>query len=131
MDNTEQQWTFLEGKSKWTNHFEGKRGCNDKDPNVMDIDRMATEKRTILMKKGACFICEEPGHMAKEHFELEKKKKKTTNIRRTEASSSFLTSKKKNVKEIHALIESLSPEEMKELLALLSASQEKEDDSYL
>ena len=93
----------------------------------MDINRMLTEKQMILMKKGACFICEEPGHMAKEHFELEKKKK-TTNIRRTEASSSSSTSKKENVKEIHALIEPLSPEEMKELLALQSASQEKEDD---
>ena len=115
------------GKTKWENHFEGKRRRNDKDPDAMDIDRMTTEKRTILMKKGTCFICEEPGHMAREHYDLEKKKK--TNIRRTDTSSAFSTSKKKDIKKIHALIESLSPEETEELVALQSASREKEDDS--
>ena len=35
-----------------------------KDPNAMDIDVMSIEKRAALMRKGACFICEEPGHLA-------------------------------------------------------------------
>ena len=35
-----------------------------KDPNAMDIDAMSMEKRTALMRKGACFICKEPGHLA-------------------------------------------------------------------
>ena len=65
--------------------------------------------------------------MAREHYDLEKKKK--TNIRRTDTSSASSTSKKKDIKKIHVLIESLSPEETKELVALQSASREKEDDS--
>ena len=44
----------------------------------MDVDAMTTEKRNALMKKGACFICEETGHLAREHKEyMEKKKGKT------------------------------------------------------
>ena len=35
-----------------------------KDPNAMDIDAMSMEKRAALMRKGACFICKEPGHLA-------------------------------------------------------------------
>ena len=31
-----------------------------KDPNAMDIDVMSMEKWAALMRKGACFICEEP-----------------------------------------------------------------------
>ena len=34
---------------------------------------MSTEKRITLMKKGACFICEKPGHMARDHDEYVKK----------------------------------------------------------
>ena len=33
----------------------------------MDIDVMLMEKRAALMRKGACFICEEPGHLAQDH----------------------------------------------------------------
>ena len=33
----------------------------------MDIDAMSMEKRAALMRKGACFICEEPGHLAQDH----------------------------------------------------------------
>ena len=35
---------------------------------------MTTEKRAALMRKGACFICEEPEHMARNHKEYEAKK---------------------------------------------------------
>ena len=42
----------------------------------MDIDAMSTEKRITLMKKGACFICEKPGHMAHNHDEYVKKTRK-------------------------------------------------------
>ena len=38
-----------------------------KDPNAMDIDAMLMEKQAALMRKGACFICEEPGHLARDH----------------------------------------------------------------
>ena len=53
------------GKQGWTGYF-GKKQKEERDPNAMDVDAMTTEKRTALMRKGACFICEEPGHMAKE-----------------------------------------------------------------
>ena len=92
----------------------------------MDIDAMSTEKRAALMKKGACFICEEPGHMARDHDEYKKKQKKT-NIRRTSTTPSG-PSKKKNVKEIHALLQALSKEETKELLALQSVNEDKEQE---
>ena len=36
-----------------------------KDPNVMDINAMSTEKWNKLMKDGKCFKCEKPGHVAK------------------------------------------------------------------
>ena len=29
----------------------------EQDPNVMDIDRLTTEERTLLMKEGKCFKC--------------------------------------------------------------------------
>ena len=35
-----------------------------KDPNAMDVDRMTTEERTKLMKKGLCFGCKKPGHLS-------------------------------------------------------------------
>ena len=35
-----------------------------KDPNTVDIDVMSMEKRAAVMRKGACFIWEEPGHLA-------------------------------------------------------------------
>ena len=33
----------------------------------MDIDAMSMEKQAALMRKGACFFCEEPGHLARDH----------------------------------------------------------------
>ena len=33
----------------------------------MDIDMMSMEKQATLMRKEACFICEEPGHLAQDH----------------------------------------------------------------
>ena len=33
----------------------------------MDIDAMSMEKQAALMRKGACFICKEPGHLAQDH----------------------------------------------------------------
>ena len=38
-----------------------------KDPNAMDIDVMSMEKWAALMRKGARFICKEPGHLARDH----------------------------------------------------------------
>ena len=99
----------------------------------MDVDAMTTEKRTALMRKGACFICEEPGHMAKDHNDHMKKKKANVRGASTAAPSTSSTtassSKPKPVQEIHALLQAMTAQETKELLALQTAGQEKEDDS--
>ena len=107
-------------KSKWSNYFDKKKQREEKDPDAMDVDAMTTEKRNALMKKGACFICEETGHLARERKEyMEKKKGKTR-------GNNSPSSQRKTIKEIHALIQALSPKETKELLALQTAGQEKE-----
>ena len=108
-------------KSKWSNYFDKKKRREEKDPDAMDVDAMTTEKRNALMKKGACFICEETGHLAREHKEyMEKKKGKTR-------GNNPPSSQRKTIKEIHALLQALSPKETKELLALQTARQEKEE----
>ena len=70
------------------------------------------------MRKGACFICEEPGHMAQDHKEYKAKKG------RTWGNTSL--PQKKTIKEIHALLQKLLTQETKELLVLQSTSQKKE-----
>ena len=32
----------------------------------MDIDRLTTEERTLLMKEGKCFKCRKQGHLSKD-----------------------------------------------------------------
>jgi hypothetical protein len=51
-----------------------RRKKEERDPDAMDVDTMSTGKRNYLMKKGACFICEEPGHRAKEHDDFVKER---------------------------------------------------------
>ena len=53
-----------------------------KDPDVMDVNALNTDKRTDMMKKGLCFNCNKAGHISK--FCPEK--------RRTSASTSTPTS---------------------------------------
>jgi hypothetical protein len=80
-------WTGLQNTSgtfrrfEYSNYF-GNRDNRSwreprekKDPDAIDIDAMSTEKRTLLMKKGLCFICEKPGHCASEHKDFETKRK--------------------------------------------------------
>ena len=67
----------------------------------MDIDTMAMEKQTYLMKQGLCFKCEGCGHLARDY----KGKKKDT-------------SPKKNINDIHAMLMALTDEEKKGLLGL-------------
>src|SRR6202789_3718207 len=57
-----------------TNQGQGKAGPSnrqffqrEKDPNAMDIDSLSVDKRNKLMKDGKCFICQQTGHMAKDH----------------------------------------------------------------
>jgi Ty3 transposon capsid-like protein len=124
-----------DGKKK-TNYFDSKK--KEKDPDAMDIDRLSPEKRTFLMKKGACFKCEKTGHLAKDHDEFERKEqeKKRASTRRTETSTSSTsttpkipskpTSVKRDIKRIHALLQALSTEEKEELYKLESPEKEKE-----
>jgi hypothetical protein len=37
-----------------------------RDPNAMDIDQMSLEQQQKLMKEGACFLCHEKGHRARD-----------------------------------------------------------------
>jgi len=82
------------------------------------------------MRKGACFKCEKPGHLARDHNEFIRKenaKKETKEYTRGSTSSS--EPKKRNVSKIHAILQSLSPQEAKELLALQSTGQEEKEES--
>ena len=45
-------------KITYMDYFKNRKYREEKDPMAMDIDAMLTEKRITLMKKGACFICE-------------------------------------------------------------------------
>ena len=64
-------------KTNYLDYFKTRKYRDEKkDDNAMDIDAMSTEKRITLMKKGACFICEKPGHMARDHDEYVKKNRK-------------------------------------------------------
>ena len=57
--------------------------------------------------------------MARDHKEYESKKGRTW--------GNTSPSQKKTIKEIHALLQELSPQETKELLVLQSTSQKKEE----
>ena len=65
----------------------------------MDIDGMSNEKRTYMMKKGLCFKCEKPGHRSRECKEEDETEKKYKGKK---------PAKRRNVQEIHALLQNLS-----------------------
>ena len=115
-----------QGRFNYSQYTAARKNREDKDPNAMDVDAMTTEKRATLMKKGACFICEKPGHLARDHNEFVRKENAKKEY--TWGSTSYKP-KKKNISEIHALLQSLSPQESKELLALQSSEQEEKEES--
>jgi hypothetical protein len=39
----------------------------EKDPHAMNIDASSVEEQTKLMKDKKCFLCQKPGHMAKDY----------------------------------------------------------------
>ena len=114
------------GRFNFSQYTAAKKNKDDKDPNAMDVDAMTTEKRATLMKKGACFKCERPGHLARDHDEFMRKEKEKKEYMRGSTSSK---PQKKNINEIHALLQSLSPQEAKELLALQSPEKEEKEES--
>ena len=48
----------------------------ERDPNVMDVDRLTFDERTKLMKEGRCFKCKNTGHRANDCPEGGQKKEK-------------------------------------------------------
>ena len=71
-----------------------------KDPNVMDMDLLSTEKRDKAMRKGLCFGCGKHGHLNQDCPDKKKMTRDHTPIPST--------SKKMNVKELYAHIQSLT-----------------------
>ena len=61
------------GRFNYSQYTAARRNREDRDPNAMDVDAMSTEKRATLMRKGACFKCEKPGHLARDHDEFMRK----------------------------------------------------------
>ena len=116
------------GRFNFSQYTGARRSREDKDPNAMDVDAMTTEKRAALMRKGACFKCEKPGHLARDHDEFVRKENTKKEYTRGSTSTSSKP-KKKNINEIHALLQSLSPQETKELLALQTTEQEEKEES--
>ena len=93
-----------------------------KDPDAMDVDAMSTEKRVTLMKKGLCFICEKPGHLAKEH------KDKNFGVDKKEETK---TPKRRDLRKLHTYLQALTREEKEELFALQNPGdkEDKEEES--
>jgi hypothetical protein len=78
----------------------------------MDVDAMSAGKRSYLIKKGACFICKETGHRAKEHddFVKEQDEKKKGKAK--------ANPQKKDLRVLHTLFQGLTKEEKEELLLM-------------
>jgi hypothetical protein len=111
--------------SNYSNYF-GNRNSRTtkerKDPDAMDVDAMSVEKRLTFMKKGLCFVCEKPGHLAKEH------KDKNFGVERKEETK---FPKRKDLRKLHTYLQALTREEKEELVALQNPEEkeEKEQDS--
>lgn len=106
----------------YSNYFGNRNPRNPKgrkDPDAMDVDAMTTEKRTALMKKGLCFVCEKPGHLAKEH-----KDRNFGNEKKEETK----TPKRRDIRKLHAHLQTLSQEEREELFMLQNPGDKKEEE---
>ena len=85
-----------------------------KDPNAMDVDALATEKRAEYMKKGLCFGCGKPGHLNKDCTERKKPPSyASTWTPATASSASSSTPKKMTPRDLYAHVRSLT-EQMNE-----------------
>jgi Zinc knuckle len=71
----------------------------ERDPNVMDIDRLTVKECNKLMKEGRCFECRNTGHWANECPEDDNKKK-----------GKEVPKKKMNGRELHAHVRALFQE---------------------
>ena len=111
------------GKTPEKAREEPKRRWNiqRRDPDVMDVDAVTTEKRGEWMKKGLCFNCNKPGHISR----FCPDKRRATSSTTTASTSSPLSyapnpPKRMNLKEFVAHIRSVTaqmePEEKEEFL---------------
>jgi hypothetical protein len=127
--NEEKKNTKFTPSSKFSNNAKTtnnnwRKRKDEKDPNAMDVDAMTPGKRAYLMKKGACFICEEPGHRASEHDEHVKKQQK--------GKGKDNSQPKKDLRAIHALVAGLTKTEKEELLAMTTGkTDEKKDEEEI
>jgi len=97
-------------KEMYTPYSEKKNWNFDKparDPNTMDVDAMTIEEQNDLMKKGACFFCKQPGHIA---TNCPKKKKKNLGYYKTYEQKDDPPKKPKE-KNFKAYIRALTEEE--------------------
>ena len=106
--------------SKVNNNNNWRKKKDKRDPNAMDINTMTAGKRTYLMKKGACFVCKEPGHRASEHDKHVKKQQK--------GKGKDKATPKKDLKALHALFQSLTKGEKEELLAMTKGKEKEDED---
>src|SRR5271168_846791 len=79
-----------------------------KDPNAMDIHTMSIDKRTLLMKEGKCFRCEEAGHLAKD-CKKEKKQEKKEERKKMDGKQLYA--------HIRALYKEMNEEEQEEFMS--------------
>ena len=95
----------------------------------MDVDAMSTQKRAYLMKKGACFICEETGHQARDHDE-HMKEQDDKKGKKPQKKEVWATQKGKQatLKEIHALLNGLSKEDKEALVTMQKGEPNKEEE---
>jgi hypothetical protein len=103
--NTGSFWNNGGNNNSRSNNNNGNR----RDPYAMDVDAMTTEERTSLMKQGKCFKCKQPGHLARD------------------CKGKATTPQKKNIRDIHALLQSLTPDETKELMGLQDQKPDEEN----
>lgn len=64
----DREWRRAKGRTTRTEsseHKTPKKETKERDPNAMEIDAISVTERQDLMKKGACFVCREHGHIAK------------------------------------------------------------------
>ena len=97
-----------------------KKEQDKKDPDAMDVDGMMTqEKRNALLRKGACFNCEDYGHLAKDCPEKRRGKGPQEQMK-----------KKWAPKDIRAQIKSLTKAERQELINLMTGDDGEEDADF-
>ena len=64
------QWLLSQGKTNEAKKKTPKKTFtflkHEQNPNAMDINRLTTEERTLLMKEGKCFKCQKQGHLSKD-----------------------------------------------------------------